>query len=396
MAWLDNYRQARYRGIPFFVPSTESGGGRRGATFEFPKRDTPYVEDMGRKVRRFNLDAIIVGDDYMQIRDQLIRALEKKGTGKLVHPYLGSLDVFCNDYSFKESSTEGRMVSFSISFTESGLLEFPNVSIDTTVNTALKKTSALQQAKLNYMNRMLELKRDRRPIVAQWDLMKDTVEFGLEVLNNAKKTVSSVSSYKRDLLNLADNVGSAIFDDDFLSQSILDLMTFGTNEDDEFAVDESNAKDQLDEIQGMSNFVPTETISENDPSLIFADFYRINSVINSLGLMTIIEYDSVDEAQEIRQVVYEQLNEILINLDDDDLYTSLYDLQTAVTQDFDTRVDLLPRLTEYVPIVSLPALVIAHEIYGNIDEEQDLIDRNKIANPNFVPGSQAIEVRIFA
>jgi len=396
MAWLDNYRQAKFRGISFFVPSSETAGGRRGAIFEFPKRDTPFIEDMGRKARKFSIDAIIVGDDYMQIRNDLIQALEKKGSGKLVHPYLGTLDVFCTDYSFRETSNEGRMVSFTISFAESGLLQFPNTIIDTTTNAALKKRNALQKAKLNYMNRMLDLKRARRPISTQWDLMFDTVEFGLTVLNDAKKTVSSVSSYQRDLTNLFDKLKSAIFDDDFLSDSFLNLMTFGTNEDDEAPADETNAKNQLDEMKLMFDFAPLQTITEDDPSLIFADFYQFNSVINALGLMTIIEYDSVDESQEIKQGIFAKLDEIMLSIDDDELYDSLYDLQTAVTQDLEIRVNELPRLTEYIPIISLPALVIAHELYGNIDEEQDLVDRNHVSNPNFVPGSQPIEVKIFA
>jgi prophage DNA circulation protein len=394
MAWLDNYRQAKFRGISFFVPTAESSGGRRGAVYEFPKKDTPYVEDMGRKVRRFNVEAIIVGDDYMVTRNQLINALEKEGPGKLVHPYLGTLDVFCMDYSFRETSREGRMVSFNMVFTEAGLLKFPNEIIDTTGDAALKKTTALQAAKLNYTNRMLDLKRRRRPIATQYDAMVDTVEFGLEVLDDAKKTVSSSSAYKRDLINLVDDVRSAIFDDDFLSQSILDLMTFGTNEDDEFSADETNAKAQYEEMKQMFELAPTETLTEDDPSLIFTDFYQINAVINAMGLMTIIDYDSVEESQEIREVVYAKLEELMVATDDDDLYVALYNLQTSVTRDLEVRAATLPRLAEYVPNVSLPAIVIAHELYGNIDEEQDLIDRNRIAHPSFVPGGQPIEVRI--
>ena len=56
-------------------------------------RDTPYVEDLGRRARVMRVDAIILGDDYRVRRDALIEAIEQSGPGKLVHPFYGELTV---------------------------------------------------------------------------------------------------------------------------------------------------------------------------------------------------------------------------------------------------------------------------------------------------------------
>lgn len=397
MAWLDNYRKAKFRNVSFFVPSAENSGGRRGAIFEFPNRDIPYVEDMGRKARRHTVDAIIVGDNYMSIRNDLINALEKKGSGKLVHPYIGTLDVLCIDYTFSERVEEGRMVKFSMNFVETGLLKFPETIIDTTGDVAAKKLSALQQAKLNYTNRMLALQRARRPVYTQYDNLVNTVEFAIELLEDAKGTVSDASSYRRELTNLFDNLRTALLNNDNFADSLSDLMTFGTNEDDDFPVDAENARNQIDEMKVMFDFMPTETLGATGveaPSTIFQDFFQTLAVINALGLMSILEYDSVNEAREIRNVIYTKLDELLIATSDDELYTTLYDLQTAVTRDLNRRATSLPVLAEWVSNISLPAIVISHELYGSIDEEQDIIDRNNVSHPLFVPGGVPIEVKI--
>ncbi len=172
-------------------------------------------------------------------------------------------------------------------------------------------------------------------------------------------------------------------------------MTFGTNQDDDFAANSVNSKAQLEEMKTMFEFEPTDSVVTIEVSTLYAQFMQISAVINALGLMTIIEYDSVNEAQVVRKDVFTKLEEFLISVTDDDLYNALYDLQTSVARDIEIRVSQLPRLAELVLNNALPALTVAHDLYGNIDEEQDIVDRNRVEHPTFVPGGQSTEVRIF-
>lgn len=89
--WKAKLRPASFRGIQFFVETSNYGSGRRGVTHEFPGRDVPYREDLGRKVRTYKTDAYLVGTTYTTTRDQLISALEQYGSGKLIHPYYALL-----------------------------------------------------------------------------------------------------------------------------------------------------------------------------------------------------------------------------------------------------------------------------------------------------------------
>src|SRR4030042_2990464 len=146
MAWSDNYRQAKFRNASFVVPSHDLSGGSRGAVHEFPKKDIPYVENMGKRVKQFSIEAFIIGDDYMIDRDALITELDK-GSGKLVHPYYGTIDVFCQNYTVRETDAENGLVRFTIQFVQSGVLSFPNTVIDTVKDVSVKKTAAISASK---------------------------------------------------------------------------------------------------------------------------------------------------------------------------------------------------------------------------------------------------------
>ncbi len=72
MGWRENLRKGSFRGIPFFVDSSSAGFGRRNVLHEYPLRDTPYAEDLGRAQKEFTVEATVIGDDYLRKRDALI------------------------------------------------------------------------------------------------------------------------------------------------------------------------------------------------------------------------------------------------------------------------------------------------------------------------------------
>lgn len=391
MAWLDNYRQAKFRSAEFFVPNAENSGGRRGVMHEFPKRDDPYIEDMGRKARSFQIEAYVLGDDYFTLRNDLVTALEKEGVGKLVHPYLGTINVLCTNYTFRESIRETRIARFSMTFVESGILKFPNSVVDTTADVAKKKRSALDSIKSAFA-KVYDIA--SVPYTISQNTL-DTISDGLSVLEDAKKSVSAVSAFRRDLDNMKGKLIQLSYGIQDLAQEFTDAITFGTNEDDSFAATAENSVEQLREMRIMFEFEPEDTIVEESPSVEFAKFIQQNAVVNALGLMSIIEFDSLEEAQEFRTIVYDKVEEILLDTEDDELYAAIYDLQTAVSRDIAERSHQLARLASHTLNTSLPAIVVSHDLYTTIDEEDDIITRNNIVHPLFTPGGIPIEVKIY-
>jgi prophage DNA circulation protein len=131
IAWRSSLRRASFRGARFHVDTGVRESGRRIVQHEFPKRDVPYAEDMGRKAREFTVRGYIIvyprdtGDvlqqkNYLPARDSLILALEEDGPANLQLPTLGVLNVACSRYRISEEERFGGYCVFDMTFTEYG------------------------------------------------------------------------------------------------------------------------------------------------------------------------------------------------------------------------------------------------------------------------------------
>lgn len=135
MALLTNgLLPASFRGVPFAVEADTLGGGRRLAVHQYPGRDTPWPEDMGRAVRAFTIRGFIVDGDVLLAggpiqlqRLLLLAALEKKGPGTLIHPSLGVLQVVVPRFNLGQDLGAGTMSTIDIEFVESGKRSFPSL-----------------------------------------------------------------------------------------------------------------------------------------------------------------------------------------------------------------------------------------------------------------------------
>lgn len=137
MSFLDELQPASFRGVPFGVLGGESRFGRRVATHEYPNRDKPYMEDLGRSTRRIGLVGFLVensivygGGSVVGQREAMVAAAEQAGPGILVHPTLGELRVVVPDggLGVSERWDTGRYFELSFSFIEAGDRLFPAVS----------------------------------------------------------------------------------------------------------------------------------------------------------------------------------------------------------------------------------------------------------------------------
>ncbi|WP_166304311.1 DNA circularization N-terminal domain-containing protein [Bradyrhizobium sp. 2S1] len=132
--WRDRYQTASFRGAIFHVETEQRHGGRRTVVHEYPKRNLPYAEDMGRAAVRFTVQGYLIGPNYLTLKDALISALEQDGSGtlRLPLPYQGrDMEVMVMQYGITESRERGGMCSVEMDFVEAGKPGFSDVSIVT-------------------------------------------------------------------------------------------------------------------------------------------------------------------------------------------------------------------------------------------------------------------------
>ena len=140
----EKLRPASFRKIPFQVDNSEFETGRRTQIHEYPQRDKPYMQDMGRRSREIEFDAFVVGQDYVEKANALLGAIEEYGAGTLIHPWLGTMQVnalSCR-VSFDRYLGQAR---FRLSFIEAGELAFPS-SAQSTAQASRTAAAALESA----------------------------------------------------------------------------------------------------------------------------------------------------------------------------------------------------------------------------------------------------------
>lgn len=139
-AWYAGLQRASFRGVPFAVRNSDSQWGRRNAVHEYPFRDDPWVEDLGRSARRISVTGFLISDsliygggDVIAQRARLVSACEAPGSGVFVHPTLGQMSVTLGDpgLGVSERWDAGRYFEISFHFIEAGKLLFPGVGTDT-------------------------------------------------------------------------------------------------------------------------------------------------------------------------------------------------------------------------------------------------------------------------
>ena len=168
--WRLRLREASFKGVCFHVEQQGRASGRRIVLHQYPKRDIPWAEDMGRHALRYQMVGYILQapvlprDDrtayhghlinYDEQRDSLCAVLDAEGPGPLSDPYnprlfLAGYDTgnplwfACERYTMTESRERGGYAQFEMSFVEAGI---PGNRIAADINSVVKVQQAADTA----------------------------------------------------------------------------------------------------------------------------------------------------------------------------------------------------------------------------------------------------------
>lgn len=118
--WTTTLWQASFMGVQFFFKSDDESFGRSLKVHEFPGSDDPFVEDLGRKAKYFEGSAYVTGDDADLQAITLGAAFDAKGPGLLVVPILGPVSVHCEEAKRHADKDELGRITFSVKFVRDG------------------------------------------------------------------------------------------------------------------------------------------------------------------------------------------------------------------------------------------------------------------------------------
>jgi prophage DNA circulation protein len=151
--WRSKLLPAHFAGRLFHVETGSRENGRSIVLHEFPKKDFPYAEDMGKRAVEFTVRGYCIQypmdtsiplymRDYTVARDQLVARLEQGGAGQLQLPMMLPMMVACSRYRLTEEQRFGGYCVFDMSFVEQGASPF-TPTVDPTEN-LVKASQALK------------------------------------------------------------------------------------------------------------------------------------------------------------------------------------------------------------------------------------------------------------
>ncbi len=131
MSWRDQLKPGSIDQIPFFTEEGDNDFGIRAVQHEYPLKDEPYIEVMGKKKRVHSIRGFLIGEDYMDLRDRLIVLAESGRTVQLVHHFLGRMTVIVIAFRPSESTREYGQCRFLLEVIESGEKKYPTERTNT-------------------------------------------------------------------------------------------------------------------------------------------------------------------------------------------------------------------------------------------------------------------------
>lgn len=405
-AWRKQLLPASFRGVPFYVKSVDTEEGRRSVLHEYPLRDDPFVEDLGRKAGEFGLEAIVVGDDYFKARDALRAALKAPGPGELVHPTLGRLQVsLVATYRLAESLTdEGGMARFSLRFTESQAPQQPTATVNTPAVVDKKADAAMGQCTADFAR---DFSVDGLPEFGVADatkLMKDAVKDIKALRSGLTPDLSVVGEFVGEAVALGGAVASLITLPATLATRVFGLVA-GLRGAIQRPWDAVLAMARLFGYEAKASAVPTTTPSRRAQAGNRTAIERLVSraaLIEAARATARIDFAS-PAASPVGRVSHAQAATLRESIADAleteaaasrvEVFEVLMDLRAAVVRDITARGADLPRLAAVTLPATLPALVVAYRALGDATRDAEIVARNPaVRHPGFVPGGVSLEV----
>jgi prophage DNA circulation protein len=400
MADPKTLRPASFRGIRFLVDTAETQGGRRNILHEYPYKDDPYTEDLGRKAREYSFDAYVIGEGHEDTRRRLLEAIENNDSpGTLVHPLFGSVRVIPGPVRHRYKNAESRIEYFNFTFYEAGENRFPDATLDTRI--AVQAAADLVQ--MATRNAFV----DNYTIVDVPEfVLKDAQDNANEMVSVIEKSIEKVqlaqskqpdfntqlAEYKAKLIDLVSDPETFANNTASLLSALGDVYSDPLNAFLTYQRLWNTADDTIPDWQAT----PSRKKMRQNREVQIGMIKRL-SVVGMAKAATQMEIDNYDDAVRFRQDIADLLDDELIRLgrtDYDNLFFALDDLRAQVIKDLTERSVNLDRLKDLYLPSSQPAAVISYDLYGTSKRDQEIRSRNKVRHPLFVPGGQSIQILV--
>ena len=391
MAWRDQLRPASFRGVPFQVDEGEVTGGRRLQVHEYPFRDKPYSEDIGRATRGYSITGFVIGEDCLAQRDALLAACETAGPGTLIDPWLGQIQVCLREPArVSHSKAHERVVQFTLIFVEAGDLSYPSVT-ESTGSATLSAADLLRSASLEDF--VEKFKTAGVPAFVG----DDALSFGKQTLSNLKDKLSFLPDFTDAVDGVKDQLADLIGIPSSFATAILGMFAKGRPTSTDTA-NTTRYASQLVSVSSSTAFaspsMPTSAISATRAQQLnntqaITELVRRSALADAATSTARMPAVVADDVLALRDKAMNALDNESLTASDP-VFLALSNTRTAVYKDLTKRAQDAARLDTITPSETVPSLVLAYDLYEDAGRADEIVERNHISHPGFVPPSPVL------
>jgi prophage DNA circulation protein len=384
-----------WRGIAFRFGEYSLRGGRRVAIHEFPTRDDPFTEDLGRKIRQYRLRGHVIGPLWEASRDALVSACEDSAAvGTLVHPYLGPLRVRCLDYDVSEDKDNGQIANFELLFVEAGEEPGPSSFINTALSVLKQVETVIAEVQSAFMIGIALVQAPAAllssftgsvtGLVGSLTALPLASEYSLSSLLPGIPGSSPGTAMPSDP---AATAGAIVGVTGAYAQAIVD----GTV---------PLASDPSGGLAGLANWGADilAAIAGSTPTLAqraanaraTVDLVRGAAVAAVAEVYAGTDWTSANAAAAARDQLAGLIDDRTLAAavaGQDALFTALQALASVALQDLALRAQQLPQLIGYARPSPPPALALAYRLYQDATRATQIVALNDAPHPLFMPTS---------
>lgn len=387
MAWIDRLQTAAYispSGIrfEFQYENISMNVEKKTGEFDFSEIDGTYIQDLGRKGRKFPFTIYFSGPDYDTDSDSFFAALEEPGIGTLEHPLYGNRKVVPTGTISRRDDlvTGANQAVFSITFSETIVdINFPSselndkIDIQNSVDNLNENTSDQYATDLDIENEA-ESAVLQDNIINNKDVFVDTLESITKLndeIDNAMTTLSnSIDTSVVDLIIGPGGIASQVLTlinapSNIITSASAFIEGYGSIIDNFISIDNESANEYLTNLLFTSGSFGALSLS-----MLNSEFLNRPEAIDALESIEDI-YDNITSWMDDNITAFEILD--------------IGDIYSFLNQIFSKIVGYLVRLSFdlpkkiYLTLTSDRQLIeLVAELYGDLDLIDFFIQTNDL------------------
>lgn len=386
-AWKLRIQSASFRGIPFQVYMAGGSLGRSTALHVFPNGSAPYPEDLGKAPQFYDVQGFVSGSSYMTQRDALEAAFQQPGPGTLVHPWYGSLYVaLAGPVRTQHSAVDGGLWQFQARFVRvekpGGLTGAPNLldMVAERVSAVAERAQALADSVGQYLDK------------GAWVVSQ--IETAAGVFISSVKSVLALPEGLSTLAGMAGSTGwlTGMISSGSFGASCWNMVQTGA----ENLPSGSGPTALLDLVRSAPQVTASEIFGTSRRAA--AEGQRIVSNVQqqmcaaaACSVAAAYAPSTTKEAGELQASVLDAIDAAQMEADDE-TFAALSNLRTVTLRSMAEKARTLPDVISVTESQVMPSLAVVWRWTGGLEAEQELVARNGLRHPGFVPGGQALEL----